>query len=66
MSASPSVSVLLPVRDAEPFLEECLESLASQTWRDFEVIAVDDGSRDGSGRCLVRQGAVTECCSAYG
>ena len=54
MSASPSVSVLLPVRDAEPYLEECLESLATQTWRDFEVIAVDDGSKDGSGPCLDR------------
>ena len=48
MSTAPSISVLLPVWDAEPYLEECLHSLAVQSWTDFEVIAVDDGSDDGS------------------
>lgn len=42
------MSVLLPVRDARETLPECLASLASQTLREHEVIAVDDGSRDGS------------------
>ena len=45
----PRVSVLLPVRDEEPFLAECLESLSAQTLPDFEVIAVDDGSTDAHG-----------------
>ena len=44
----PRVSVLLPVRDEELFLAECLESLSAQTLSDFEVIVVDDGSTDGS------------------
>jgi glycosyltransferase involved in cell wall biosynthesis len=44
----PRVSVLLPVRDEEPFLSECLESLSAQTLADFEVIAVDDGSTDAT------------------
>jgi glycosyltransferase involved in cell wall biosynthesis len=44
----PRVSVLLPVRDEEPYLAEALESLSAQTLADFEVIVVDDGSRDGS------------------
>jgi glycosyltransferase involved in cell wall biosynthesis len=44
--SQPRVSVLLPVRDEEPFLAECLESLSAQTLSDFEVIAVDDGSAD--------------------
>ena len=48
----PRVSVLLPVRDAEPFLGQCLDSLAAQTLPDFEVVAVDDGSRDASGALL--------------
>ncbi len=48
MSAPPRISVLLPVRDGLPYLEECLESLAAQTFPDFEVVAVDDGSTDGS------------------
>jgi glycosyltransferase involved in cell wall biosynthesis len=44
----PRISVLLPVRDAAPFLESCLASLAAQTLTDHEIVAVDDGSTDGS------------------
>jgi glycosyltransferase involved in cell wall biosynthesis len=45
---TPRVSVLLPVRDARETLDECLASLASQSLAEHEVIAVDDGSADGS------------------
>jgi glycosyltransferase involved in cell wall biosynthesis len=48
----PRVSVLLPVRDEEPFLAECLESLSAQTLTNLEVIAVDDGSTDRTPRIL--------------
>ncbi len=48
----PRVSVLLPVRDARPHLEHCLRSLSAQTLGDHEVVAVDDGSEDGSGEVL--------------
>jgi glycosyltransferase involved in cell wall biosynthesis len=44
----PRVSVLLPVRDEELFLAECLGSLSAQTLSGFEVIVVDDGSTDAS------------------
>jgi glycosyltransferase involved in cell wall biosynthesis len=47
---SPHVSVLLPVRDGEPFLADALESVLSQTLSDFECIIVDDGSKDESPR----------------
>lgn len=40
--------MLVPVRDAEAYLDEALRSLAEQTHEDIEVIVVDDGSRDGS------------------
>src|SRR5439155_18632584 len=50
----PRVSVLLPVRDAAPWLPPSLASLARQTLADHEVIAIDDGSRDGSGELLDR------------
>jgi glycosyltransferase involved in cell wall biosynthesis len=40
--------VLLPARDEEQFLAECLESLSAQTLSDFEVLAVDDGSTDAT------------------
>ena len=46
------LSVLLPVRNARPWLGASLASLWRQTERDFEVIAVDDGSSDGSGEWL--------------
>ena len=50
--AIPRVSVLLPVRDAASWLASSLASLARQSIADHEVIAVDDGSRDGSGELL--------------
>jgi glycosyltransferase involved in cell wall biosynthesis len=49
VSSGPRVSVLLPVRDEERYLAECLESLSAQTLENFEVIVVDDGSTDASG-----------------
>ncbi len=50
----PVLSVLLPVRDAAPWLNASLRSLWRQSLRDFEVIAVNDGSADGSGDLLDR------------
>ena len=55
--AAPAVSVVMPVRDAGRYLDEALDSLWAQTWRDFEVVAVDDGSVDGSGRRLAEVAA---------
>jgi CDP-glycerol glycerophosphotransferase len=43
------VSVLVPVRDGEAYLDEALRSLTEQTHEDLEVIVVDDGSQDSSG-----------------
>ncbi len=44
--ARPSVSILLPCRDAEPFLRECISSLEGQTEPRFEILTLDDGSTD--------------------
>src|SRR5262249_19610341 len=49
-----SISVLMPVRDAGPYLAASLASLRRQSFRDFEIVAVDDGSSDGSGEGLER------------
>ncbi|SAK47496.1 glycosyltransferase, group 2 family protein [Caballeronia catudaia] len=54
MSAPPKISVLLPVYKVEPYIEECLDSLLSQTSTDFEIIAVDDSSPDRSGEMTLR------------
>ena len=44
--------MLLPVKDAAATLDACLDSLAAQTLADHEVVALDDGSSDGSGERL--------------
>jgi len=48
----PKVSVLLPIYNAERYLQETLDSLFAQTFTDFEIIAVDDGSSDASIKIL--------------
>lgn len=44
------VSFVLPVYNVLPYLERCVQSLLCQTYKDFEVILVDDGSPDDSGK----------------
>lgn len=44
------VSFILPVYNVMPYLERCVQSLVCQTYKDFEIILVDDGSTDGSGK----------------
>lgn len=53
---TPRISVLLPVYNASETLDEALESLWKQRFRNFEVLAVDDGSTDGSADILARHG----------
>lgn len=49
-AARPDLTVIVPVYNAAPYLVECLDSILAQTKADFEVIIVDDGSTDGSGK----------------
>jgi len=44
----PSISVIVPVYQAEKFLHRCLDSMARQTFSDWELLLVDDGCTDGS------------------
>lgn len=44
----PVVSVLMPVYNALPYLDEAVASILNQSWSDLELVALDDGSSDGS------------------
>lgn len=48
----PAVSILLPVRDNAVYLPEAIQSIATQTFEDWECLAIDDGSVDASGDIL--------------
>jgi CDP-glycerol glycerophosphotransferase len=48
----PKISVIVPIYNVQQYLEECLDSLAKQTFQDIEIIMVNDGSTDNSGEIM--------------
>ncbi len=47
-----SVTVLLPTYNAGPYLREAIDSVLNQTWTDFELLVINDGSKDGTKEIL--------------
>lgn len=45
----PQISIIVPVYNAERYLSRCIDSILGQSFKDFELLLVDDGSKDGSG-----------------
>lgn len=46
------ISVVVPVKDVKPYLGQCLSGILTQSYKDIEVICIDDGSTDGSSDIL--------------
>lgn len=53
----PTVSVIIPAFNAEPFIEGCLDSALGQTLADLEILVVEDGSADGTRAAIARVAA---------
>jgi glycosyltransferase involved in cell wall biosynthesis len=49
---NPLVSVIIPVYNAENFIEQTIQSVLNQTIQDFEIIVLNDGSKDNSGAVI--------------
>lgn len=47
-NTSPAISVIVPVYNAEKTLRQCVDSILAQEYKDFELLLIDDGSKDGS------------------
>ena len=52
MNHTPAISVVLPVYNAEAYVREAVQSILAQSFTDFELIIINDGSTDGSGAIL--------------
>ncbi len=50
MKNNPKVSVVIPVYNVEKYLPQCLDSVINQTLKEIEIIIIDDGSKDASGK----------------
>ena len=57
MEQTPRVSIIVPVYNVAPYLRQCMDSLINQTYRNIEIICVNDGATDESGAILAEYAA---------
>ena len=54
MNEKPLITVVVPIYNVEVYLEQCIRSVLAQTYENFELLLVDDGSKDKSGEIVDR------------
>lgn len=59
------ISIIIPVYNVEEFLPKCMDSVLKQTYRDFEVLLIDDGSTDGSAAICDEYAQQYDCCKVF-
>lgn len=59
------VSIVVPVYNVEKYLDKCVKSLISQTYKDIEILLIDDGSKDSSGKTCDEYESQYENITAY-
>lgn len=56
------VSIIVPVYNVEKYVEQCINSIINQTYNEIEIILIDDGSKDGSGRIIDKYTNIDKRC----
>ena len=51
---TPKVSIILPARNEEGFIEKCLDTLIDQDYTNYEIVAIDDSSEDKTGEIIAK------------
>ena len=59
------LSVIIPVYNAEKYLEDCVNSILNQQFSDYEILLIDDGSTDGSAALCYRLSMENEAVKTY-
>lgn len=65
MPKKPAASVILPVFNADQYIYAAIESILNQSFTDFELLLLNDGSTDGSSTRLEHYAAIDKRCKVY-